>query len=300
MHDASQPAEPSPVDHLHDRGLAFDLATLRTRATAPPRIERRVALKLLAGAGTGLVLAACGSDGGGGSAPDSTAGATTTTAAGAPSTTAGGTGSSTGAIPEETGGPYPGDGTNGPNVLVESGVVRQDLTTSFGPYSGTAEGVPLTVDLTLVDAASGQPLSGAALYLWHCDRSGGYSLYSDGLTEQNYLRGVQEADADGRLRFTTVFPGAYAGRWPHAHFEVFADLATATGAGSPLVTSQLALPEDACQLVYATDGYEQSVQNLAQTSLADDMVFADGYDRQLAVVDGSVGDGLTAALTIGV
>ena len=31
-------------------------------------------------------------------------------------------------IPEETGGPFPGDGSNGPDVLTENGVVRKDIT----------------------------------------------------------------------------------------------------------------------------------------------------------------------------
>ena len=35
-----------------------------------------------------------------------------------------------GEIPEETAGPYPGDGSNGVNVLSESGIVRSDITTS--------------------------------------------------------------------------------------------------------------------------------------------------------------------------
>ena len=101
------------------------------------------------------------------------------------------------------------------------------------------------------------------MYLWHCDQAGLYSLYSDGVTNENYLRGVQEADADGRVTFKTIFPAAYSGRWPHMHFEVYASLGDATGGGSPITTSQLALPEDVCNAVFATAGYEQSVQNLA-------------------------------------
>ena len=284
-------------DDLHDRGLGFDLATLRARASQPTRFERRSALKLLAGAGAGLLLVACGSDDQ--STATTTTGDSTTTTAGG-TTTTGSSGTSVDTIPEETGGPFPGDGTNGPNVLVESGIVRQDIRSSFGSYTGTAEGVPLTIDLTIVDAGSGAPMAGAAVYAWHCDRDGGYSLYSDGVTDQNYLRGVQEADDDGRLSFISVFPAAYSGRWPHVHFEVFNDLATATSAGSRIVTSQLALPEDVCATVYATTGYEQSVPNLAQTSLDRDMVFSDGYDAQLATVSGSVDAGMTATLTVGV
>ena len=242
------------------------------------------------------MLVACGSD-------SKTASTTTSTIGGATSTTAAGTpaaGTSVDAIPEETGGPYPGDGTNGPNVLVESGIVRQDIRSSFGGYSGTAEGVPLTVDLTIVTASTGAPLAGAAVYLWHCDREGRYSLYSSGATDQNYLRGVQAADDDGHLSFTSIFPGAYSGRWPHMHFEVYRDLATATSAGSQLVTSQLALPEDACDVVYATAGYEQSITNLSRTSLQSDMVFSDGYESQLATVTGTVEGGMTATLTVGI
>ena len=136
--------------------------------------------------------------------------------------------------------------------------------------------------------------------MWHCDRAGGYSLYSEGITDQNYLRGVQEADDDGKVTFTTIFPAAYMGRWPHIHFEVYASLADATSGGEPTATSQLALPEDACAAVYATEGYEQSVENLAQTSLESDMVFADGSDAQLATVEGDVEGGYTATLTIAV
>ena len=164
-------------------------------------------------------------------------------------------------IPDETAGPYPGDGSNGPNVLTESGIVRSDIRSSFGSASGTAEGIPLTVTLSLLDQASGcAPLAGAAVYLWHCDREGRYSLYSEGAADQNYLRGVQEADASGAGQLHHHFPGRYSGRWPHIHFEVYPGLAEATSAGGMLTTSQLAFPEDVCALVYATDGYDQSVR----------------------------------------
>jgi len=202
-------------------------------------------------------------------------------------------------IPEETAGPYPGDGSNGPNVLTQSGIVRSDIRSSFGSASGTAEGVPLTINLTVLDQANGCAASaGAAVYLWHCNRDGLYSLYSQGITDQNYLRGVQETDSSGRVTFKSIFPAAYSGRWPHIHFEVYPNLSAATSAGNVTATSQLALPEDACKLVYATDGYSQSVRNLAQTSLSSDNVFGDGAAQQLAEVAGDVTAGFTAELTV--
>ncbi|HEX8094257.1 hypothetical protein [Jatrophihabitans sp.] len=64
---------------------------------------------------------------------------------------------------------------------------------------------------------------------------------------------------------------------------------------------QLALPEEACAKVYATTGYQQSVQNLARTSLTSDNVFGnDGGTHQLATMSGSVSRGYTASLTVAV
>jgi protocatechuate 3,4-dioxygenase beta subunit len=232
-------------------------------------------------------LAACGAGSGSGSA-----GSTTTAAATA----------AAGEIPDETAGPYPGDGSNGPNVLTESGIVRSDIRSSFGTASGTADGVPMTLELVVTDLADGgAPFEGVAVYVWHCTREGGYSLYSDGITDQNYLRGVQIADADGRVRFTSIVPACYTGRWPHVHFEVYPDQASITDATSAIATSQVALPQDVCEAVFATAGYEASVRNLAQVSLDSDNVFGDdGGASQLATVTGDVTSGYTVSLDVGV
>ena len=138
------------------------------------------------------------------------------------------------------------------------------------------------------------------MYLWHCDRLGRYSLYTAGATSQNYLRGVQEADANGKVTFTSVFPACYSGRWPHIHFEVYPSLASATSVSNKVATSQIALPKSACDLVYATSGYSASVSNLSQVSLATDMVFSDGSALELGTVAGSVSSGMTVGLTIAV
>ena len=238
-----------------DRGLVYDLRTL---------VDRRRMLGLFGGIGAAALLAACGGASSGG-----------TTAARA--TTSGATGTTSGSgdlteVPEETAGPYPGDGSNGPNVLDDSGIVRGDIRSSFGSSTTTAEGVPLEIKLTVRDTATGDVLEGAGVYLWHCDRDGNYSLYSEAAAGENYLRGAQEVDAAGTASFTSIFPACYSGRWPHVHFEV-----------------------------YATTGYEQSVSNLSQVSLAGDMVFGDdGGIHQLATMSGDADSGYVAALTIAV
>jgi protocatechuate 3,4-dioxygenase beta subunit len=284
----TEPEAPEP----HDLGLSHDLPTL---------LNRRHAIGLLSAGGLVAALAACsptsgtngGTDGGAGSS-----GAPTGGPAGGGGDTQADVGA--GEIPEETGGPFPADGSNGPNALTTTGVVRSDITTSFGDSSGTAEGVPLTFSLTVVDVsgegAAGSPVAGAAVYAWHCDREGRYSMYD--ITDQNYLRGVQEADADGKVTFTSIFPACYPGRWPHIHFEVYPSLDDATSATNRMRTSQLALPQDVCEAVYATAGYEQSVTNLQDVTLDSDMVFSDGYALQMARTSGSVGQGYTATLRV--
>lgn len=272
---------PRPDDEVVDQGLSFDMVTL----------SRRRMLGIL-GAGTGaMLLAACG----GGSAG-------TTTSATSPAPAASGAASTTGLteIPEETAGPYPGDGTNGPDVLSESGIVRSDIRSSFGSASATAEGVPFVFELTVLDMVNnGDPFKNVAVYAWHCDRDGNYSMYSDAIADQNYLRGVQVTDADGKVRFTSIFPACYSGRWPHVHFEVYPSTDAIDDASNAIATSQLALPKSVLDKVYATSGYEQSVKNLSHVSLSSDNVFGnDSAAHQMATVTGDVTDGYTAALTV--
>jgi protocatechuate 3,4-dioxygenase beta subunit len=204
-------------------------------------------------------------------------------------------------IPTEAAGPYPGDGTNGANALTLSGIVRTDIRSSLAGASGAAEGVPLTLELTVVDAANGcAPLAGHAVYAWHCDRAGNYSMYSAAVANENYLRGVQQTDASGKVTFQSIFPGCYSGRWPHVHFEIYETLDSANTGRNSVATSQLALPQNRCQEAYAAAGYEASIPNLANISLSSDNVFSDGTSLQLAEVEGSVSAGYVARLTIAI
>jgi protocatechuate 3,4-dioxygenase beta subunit len=126
-------------------------------------------------------------------------------------------------------------------------------------------------------------------------------MYAASITNENYLRGVQPTDANGTATFTSIFPACYSGRWPHIHFEVYDSVKNATANGQIVKTSQIALPKETCEVVYATSGYEQSSTNLSQVSLQSDLVFSDdGGIHQIASMSGDASDGYTAALTIGV
>jgi protocatechuate 3,4-dioxygenase beta subunit len=264
-------------------------------------VSRRGALVLLGGLGLAVAGCSAGDDSSNATATTkgSSSSSSTSTTSSATTTTTGTTASTCSTIPEETGGPYPGDGTNGPNVLAESGVVRKDITTSFDGYRGTAEGVPYTISFTVVNIDNGcKPMTGAAVYAWHCDRDGNYSMYT--ASDANYLRGVQAVDANGLASFTSIFPACYSGRWPHVHFEVYPSVDDATSGKNKLATSQIALPKDVCDTVYATSGYEQSVSNLSRVSLSSDNVFSDGVSLQTPSMTGNATSGYVSSLVVGV
>jgi protocatechuate 3,4-dioxygenase beta subunit len=286
----------SPAHTPHfDGGLPDDLYLILQQ-----NLQRRQALSWLLAGGSAALLVGCGggsSDSAGSSGSSSSSGGSGTTACIASAS--------------ETAGPYPSDGSNTvsgmvSNVLQQSGVVRSDIRSSFGSASGVAGGVPMTLKLSLVNSNNScAVLSGYAVYLWHCSREGAYSLYTSGVQNENYLRGVQVTDANGEVTFTSIFPGCYAGRYPHIHFEVYPGLAMATLYTNRILTSQMALPRDACNAVYAgAIGYAQSVANLSGVTIANDGVFADNTTAQIAQMTpaftGSVAAGYSGTVLVGV
>jgi protocatechuate 3,4-dioxygenase beta subunit len=267
----------------HDRGLPYDLSVLRSR---------RAALGWLATAGAAGLLAACGDS----------IGAQRDVVAKRPD------GAECVLHTEETAGPFPADGSNRAhgtlaNVLADSGIVRRDMREGLGKSGGTAAGTPLDLTLTLVNVGNAcAPLAGHAIYLWHCDAEGRYSIYD--LPDQTYLRAVGVTDERGRAQFTTILPGCYPGRYPHMHFEVYASLDRATSYRNRLLTSQLAMPADACRAAYdSVAAYRASVAPFARSPLQRDGIFADNTPKQLAAqtpeLAGDPSSGYRGTVTIG-
>ena len=246
-------------------------------------LSRRSAIKLLGGAGL-AVIAACAT----GSVVTTTAAAagasttgdaTGTTVGGATVTTFGGAGSCV-LIPEETAGPYPLD-LSGDEVFV-----RTDITEGHA-------GVPLALTLALVNASADcAPINGARVDVWHCDADGSYSGYNDAVGE-TFCRGIQMSDSNGQVAFQTIYPGWYPGRITHIHFEVFLDNGLAA-------TSQIAFPPEITDAVYAVEPYSAKGPNTSVPTFADDMVFSDGTQYQMAAVTGDPTAGYNASLLVGV
>ena len=285
MNDQHMMEEP---DHGHS--LAEDLVLMNRLA------DRRRALKWFAGAGTAALVAGCGGSGSDTSDAVTVVSGGTATATPTPTTTVTPTPTPTSTTttaciddPTETAGPYPADGTHTSsgstsNALTVSGIVRSDIRPSFISSTTIATGVKVVLTLRVVNVnATCAPLAGYAVYLWHCDRTGNYSLYGTSTAAESYLRGVQVTDANGEVTFTTIFPAAYSGRYPHMHFEVFSSLANATGGRYSVLTSQLAMPAAACTAVFAdTTTYPGSATRFTQTAIGNDNVFGDNTAAQIA------------------
>lgn len=287
----------------HDLGLQRDLE----RIAALKQRRRVLGLMLSGGA---MLLVGCGGDDGS-TDTTSTTGSSDSGGSSGGDTPTGSTDGTCTAAASETNGPYPSDGSNTvngavSNVLTESGVVRSDIRGSFGSFTNVAPGVPTTLTLTLLNSNNlCAPLAGYAIYIWHCTRDGLYSLYNNGVQNENFLRGVQVADANGQVTFTTIFPGCYSGRYPHIHFEIYPSLSMATLYTNRILTSQIALPRDVCSTIYSgATGYSTSVNNLAGVTIASDNVFGDNTAAQMAAMtlsmSGNVSDGYAGSLTIGV
>jgi hypothetical protein len=222
------------------------------------------------------------------------------------------------ALPEETSGPFPAAGADQfgpgpfgadrphrvPNILAAPGIVRQDIRASFDTSSTVAAGVPLRVELRLLDIGRAcRPLADFAVYLWNCNREGDYSLYGRGIEHENYLRGVQFTDREGRVAFQTIFPACYSGRYPHLHLEIFKT--RSLDASARVLTTQLTAPREVCSRVYeGAAGYTRSVAQFRGLRPSDDMVFASSSPAELALqtlaITGDLDSGFAGQATLGI
>ncbi|WP_340377739.1 intradiol ring-cleavage dioxygenase [Streptomyces sp. SS7] len=175
--------------------------------------------------------------------------------------------------------------TEGPYYL-DGALVRKDITEG-------KSGVPLTLRLTVVDATDGcTPVKGAAVEIWHCDAWGYYSGYTtanpggsapaeseDGSTadDSTYLRGYQIANANGVVKFETIFPGWYTPRTCHIHVKVHTGGEKEDGTyegGKVNHTGQLFFDDTIAEEIFALEPYAK--HSGSYTTLDDDMVYDGG------------------------
>ena len=164
---------------------------------------------------------------------------------------------------------------------------------------GDRDGISLDIELTILDRNNGcKPLEGAHVDIWHCDKDGLYSEYGnhrlqkEDLRQEHFLRGRQVTDKNGKVAFTSIFPGWYPGRSTHIHFEV------QSPSGDTILISQLAFPEgpqSAVNQVNASKGYKGMEGYRTNDK---DGEFKDGVETQLVHISGNLNSGFALTHSI--
>lgn len=171
-------------------------------------------------------------------------------------------------------------------------LVRSDITAD-------SEGARLDVEIDVLRAGDCATLADARFDLWHADAIGLYSGYerqpgtgepSPSVADATFLRGTQFTDAEGRVRFRTVYPSWYRGRTPHLHFKVFVG-------GDEVVASQLFMPEEFNEEVFASFEPYRSRADRRETFNSNDRFLTGTTDGAFCDVERS-GDGYSATATI--
>jgi protocatechuate 3,4-dioxygenase beta subunit len=248
-------------------------------------LTRRNALGLMVGAALAAVVSACGGGSSTASSSRTTSTATTTTPSTSTNTSTSNADTTTCTLtPQETAGPYPLDLHSTPAMF------RKDITEG-------KTGVPLTLTLTMLNTKQDcAPITNARIDVWHCDKDGVYSGFSQpgaNTVGDTFCRGIQLTDSDGKVTFTTIYPGWYRGRITHIHFQLYLN-------NGLVATSQLAFPQDITTAVYDSALYKAHGQNSSVSSFSQDNVFSDGTTGEMLTLTGDASSGYTATLTAGV
>jgi protocatechuate 3,4-dioxygenase beta subunit len=258
------------------------------RPEATESLTRRDALAALVGAGTALAFGCSDS--------------TETAVGGADAGVDGASAADTGAAANEAGEcAVTPEGEIGPYFADDSaaGFNRSDILSNLDGTS-TQAGVPLTLNVTVVDAEkSCAPYVGAQVDIWHCNASGVYSdIAAENTSSEQWLRGYQLSDANGKLTFTTIIPGWYSGRTTHIHLRVRSSYSDASSTTDGTNTTQCFFDQTFIDDLYTTVT-PYSAEGTNPTTNASDRVYSQQEDgANLLVLSGDATTGYTASVTI--
>lgn len=209
--------------------------------------------------------------------------------------------------PEVTQGPY----------YVDGELIRSDVTED-------QEGVPLFLDVQLVDTSTCEPVSAVLVDFWHCNATGVYSgVSANGNGNSNdtsnlnatFLRGLQQTDVNGVVQFESIFPGHYTGRTTHIHVMSHAMGNTTIRTNGTILggdgngtthashVGQIFFDQDLLSQVEATEPYASNTQDITLNS--DDSILgqeADSMDPfvEYIFIGDKIEDGILAWITIGI
>lgn len=187
----------------------------------------------------------------------------------------------------ETAGPFP---TKNPSSLQRVDI-RADRT-----------GIVLDIEIAILNFnANCEPIENAIVDIWHCDKDGYYSEYGgtgmqqSDFTGEHFLRGRQITDSNGKVAFTSIFPGWYQGRATHIHVHIY------NSSGKSLLVTQIAFPEGSNSAVNqvnasTANGYTKGMSGYTTNSR--DNVFSDGVQTEMSNISGSIAEGFSLTHSI--
>lgn len=195
---------------------------------------------------------------------------------------------------EEVSGPY----------FRNTKLIRRDITES-------EPGLPLLIKIKVVERNSCTPLHNVFVDIWHCNARGSYSGWShinpdleaepdnvgkiSRTDDKTFLRGSQQSDSQGILRFTSVYPGFYAGRATHIHLAIRKPSKNQNDTSHFAYVGQLYFPEEYNRNVYQLDSYTH--RKIKPLSAADDEIYKKYHgERSVLNISTIGGDGILNGL----
>ncbi|CDM37322.1 hypothetical protein DTO013E5_7556 [Penicillium roqueforti] len=205
--------------------------------------------------------------------------------------------------PEVTQGPY----------YVTGELVRKNIAES-------QEGIPLYLDIQLINTNTCEPIPQLYTDLWHCNSTGVYSgVVASGNGNSNdstnldttFNRGIQKSNRDGVVQFQTTFPGHYTGRATHIHVLAHPANETrvlANGTISGLYTThsshvgQIFFDQDLITAADEVAPYSTNTQEV--TTNADDSILGEELDvidpfMEYIYLGDDISEGIFAWITVG-
>ncbi|ACT14787.1 intradiol ring-cleavage dioxygenase [Pectobacterium aroidearum] len=196
--------------------------------------------------------------------------------------------------------------------FVDYKILRRDITES-------QPGIPLLLKIKVIDGVSCEPVDNILVDIWHCNARGKYSGWSfispdkEATTDEvgtvnrtdstSFFRGIQPTDQNGVVRFTTIFPGFYAGRATHIHVAIRRPSKNPLEKEHFAFVGQLYFPEDLCRVVYNNEPY--SPRDITRVTNTEDEYFTkmNGAQSLLTVNkinEGDFNDGFTGEIILSI
>lgn len=181
------------------------------------------------------------------------------------------------------------------------------------------QGVPLYMDIQVIDTNTCEPLADVAVDFWHCNATGVYSgITSSGNGDSTdtsnlnntFLRGIQATDKDGVLQFQSIVPGHYTSRANHIHVLAHTKgnwsllpNGTISGGGTTAHVGQVFFDQDLLTEVEVFEPYSTNTQELTLNS-EDSILSSEASDIdpvvEYVLLGDSVADGIFSWISFGV